>query len=72
MTQKMTPQEFAAKTESEGFDYAFTEYGLSHRDLDRADDPGFYDAVKEYVEALREIQPLRSAVEEYLEEYMEF
>ncbi len=67
----MTPEDFAAKVENEGFDYAFTEYGLSHDDLNRLDDPGFYDAVKEYIKALNKIQPLRNVVEDYLEEYGE-
>ena len=69
MENKMTPQEFAAKVESEGFDYAFTEYVLSHHDLDRADDPGFYDAVKEYVEQLKRNEPYRQEVQAYLDEF---
>lgn len=47
----MTPEEFAAKIESEGsLDYAFREYGLRPKDLNRDDDPEFYDAVKAYVD----------------------
>lgn len=48
----MTISEFLTKAENEGGLYeAVTSYGLKAEHLDRDEDPEFYDAISEYVDA---------------------
>lgn len=62
MSTKTTPEEFCAKMEAEGIDYAFIYYGLSHEDLDREEDPEFYDLVKHVEENMKNLNPEREQI----------
>lgn len=68
----MTPHEFAAKVDWEGGLYeAVTSYGLSEKDLNRDDDPEFYDHVAAYVEWTKSGESLVYVLECMLDEYFE-
>lgn len=59
MSKKMTDLEFAAKVEAEGTLYAFTEYGLTEKDLE--DDSPLRELVSKVA---RVVQPLGALLEE--------
>ena len=44
---KMSKEDWIAKVEWEGGIIEAFQYGLSHKDLKKSDDPKFYDYVKE-------------------------
>lgn len=69
MSKKMTDLEFAAKVEAEGALYAFTEYGLTEKDLE--DDSQLRGLVSEVVRAGMRFGALIEELEEDLEEIME-
>lgn len=58
MTKKMTADEWLEKAEAEGGSIAALEYGLTHKHLDKDDNPGFYELVKEATELWRQLVPL--------------
>lgn len=69
MSKKMTDLEFAAKVEAEGAFYAFTEYGLTEKDLE--DDSPLRGLVAEVVRAGMRFGTLVEELEAELEEIME-
>lgn len=60
----MTQEEFLAKCEYEGFEYALMDYGLSEKDLD---DKGgeFFMLVREASSTARHLSSLIGRLEEY-------
>lgn len=62
----MTNQEFLQKLASEGISYAFTEYGLSEKDL-TVQEGAFFEMIKEVAAAYRRAQRLSSTLEIMIE-----
>lgn len=69
----MTLSDFAAKVDNEGGLYeAVVGYGLSHKDINRNDDPELYDLLEQFVEEARELDNLRVDIDERLEDHYDY
>lgn len=67
---EMTVEDFCAKLDYEGVEYAFTEYGLSHTMLDRDENPDFYNLVKRIEEKYDALDDDLREVESYIDDYL--